>query len=165
MQTISRALDALNEKIGFYGAYLVLPLVFVAVYEVIMRYIFKAPTSWGFEMTTFIYGVHFMLALGDGYRTNTHVCIDVFEARMDPRKRTILRITTNLFMFLPTIGLMSIWAVKYAITSWQQWEHASSSWAPAVYPYKTIMAIGFILFFLSGVAKLLQDFEALKTSK
>jgi TRAP-type mannitol/chloroaromatic compound transport system permease small subunit len=165
MQTISRAIDALNEKTGLYSSYLMLPLVIVVVYEVFMRYAFNAPTSWGFEMTTFLYGVHFMLALGDGYRTNTHVCIDVFEARMSDKKRTILRILTGLFMFLPTIGCMAIWSVKYAVTSWQQWEHASSSWAPAVYPYKTIMAIGFILFFLSGVAKLLQDFNALRTSK
>ena len=44
------------------------------------------------------------------------------------------------------------------------WERASSSWAPAVYPYKTIMAIGFILLFLQGVAKLIQDFRALRSN-
>ena len=164
MQKLSRAIDALNEKTGLYSSYLILPLLLVVVYEVFMRYALDAPTSWAFELTTFLYGIHYMLALGDGYRTNTHVCIDVFEAKMQPKKRTILRIITNIFMFLPTIGLMAIWSVKYAITSWQQWEHASSSWAPAVYPYKTIMAIGFILFFLSGVSKLLQDVHALRTS-
>jgi TRAP-type mannitol/chloroaromatic compound transport system permease small subunit len=41
-------------------------------------------------------------------------------------------------------------------------EHASSSWAPAIYPYKTLMALGFILFFLQGVAKLIQDIRSLK---
>ena len=51
MQSISRAFDALNEKIGVYSSYLILPLVGVVVYEVLMRYVFGAPTSWGFEMT------------------------------------------------------------------------------------------------------------------
>lgn len=164
MLTISRAIDALNEKVGLYSSYLILPLIIVVVYEVIMRYVFDAPTSWAFEATTFIYGIHFMLALGDGYRANSHVCIDVFEARMSPKKRTILRIITGLFLFLPTTGLLAIWSVKYANTSWRLWEHASSSWGPAVYPYKTIMAIGFILFFLSGLAKLFQDINSLRSS-
>ncbi len=165
MQTISRAIDALNEKTGFYSAYLVLPLVAVVVYEVFMRYAFNAPTSWGFEMTTFLYGMHFMLALGDTHRANGHVCIDIFESRLQPKNKTILRIITNLFLFIPTIGLMTIWSIKYAITSWTFWERASSSWSPAIYPYKTVMAIGFVLFFLAGVSKLLQDFSTLRSSK
>ncbi|EKD38353.1 MAG: hypothetical protein ACD_75C00766G0001, partial [uncultured bacterium] len=42
-------------------------------------------------------------------------------------------------------------------------EHASSSWSPAIYPYKTVMAVGFILFFLAGVSKLLKDFNSLRS--
>lgn len=164
MKTLAKGIDTLIEKMGFYSSYLILPLVGVVVFEVFMRYVLDSPTSWAFEMTTFLYGVHFMLALGDGYRTNTHVCIDIFESKMQPKKRTILRILTNLFMFIPTIGLMTIWSIKYAITSWQLWEHASSSWAPAVYPYKTLMAVGFTIFLFSGVAKLLHDIHSLRTS-
>lgn len=162
MQKISRAINALNEKIGLLGSFLVLPMVGVVVYEVFMRYVFDAPTSWGFELTTFIYGVHFMLALAYAHKHDGHVSIDVFEARLATRARTILRIISNLVIFIPTVGLLSIWSVKYAATSWGQWELASSSWAPAVYPYKTLMALGFILFLLQGVAKLLEDIRALR---
>jgi TRAP-type mannitol/chloroaromatic compound transport system permease small subunit len=162
MQIISRSIDALNEKIGVYCSYLILPLVGVVVYEVFMRYVFDAPTSWGFEMTTFLYGVHFMMALAYAHKHDGHVSIDVFEARLPARIRTKLRIISNLVIFVPTIGLLTIWSIKYAATSWNQWERASSSWAPAVYPYKTLMAIGFILLFLQGIAKLIQDFYALR---
>lgn len=164
MQMIPRAIDALNEKIGVYGSYLILPMVGVVVYEVFMRYVFGSPTSWAFEMTTFIYGVHFMLALGYAHKYDGHVAIDVFEARLPVRKRTLLRIISNLAVFLPTIGLLTIWSIKYAATSWGQWERASSSWAPVVFPYKTIMAIGFALFLLQGVAKLIQDIHSLRQS-
>ena len=165
MQNLSRAIDALNEKTGLYSSYLILPLIVAVIYEVFMRYVFNAPTSWGFELTTFLYGMHYMLGLGDAHRTDTHVCIDIFEARMLPRNRTILRIITNLVIFIPTMGCMAIWSVKYAITSWGMLERASSSWSPAIYPYKTVMAVGFILFFLAGVSKLLKDFHALRSSK
>lgn len=164
MQIIARAIDALNEKTGLYSSYLILPLIGAVIYEVFMRYVFNAPTSWGFEMTTFLYGMHYMLGLGDAHRTNTHVCIDIFESKMRPKNRTILRIITNLVLFMPVMGCMAIWSIKYAITSWAMFEHASSSWSPAVYPYKTVMAVGFVLFFLAGVAKLLQDFNSLRSA-
>jgi TRAP-type mannitol/chloroaromatic compound transport system permease small subunit len=162
MQTVSRAIDALNEKIGFYGSYLVLPLIGVVGYEVLMRYGFNAPTSWAFEMTVFIYGVHYSLALAYAHKSDTHVSIDVFESRLSKKARTLLRIFTNTFLFMPTIGLLAFYTSQLAFFSWRQWEHASSSWAPPLYPYKTIMAIGFILLLLQGIAKLIQDIRSLK---
>ena len=164
MFKIDRGIDALNEKVGYYGSLLVLPLIGVVSWEVMMRYGFDAPTSWAFELTVFLYGVHYSLALAYAHKHNTHVAIDVFEARLRERPRLILRIFTNLVLFIPTIGLLTYYSCIMAATSWQQWEHASSSWAPAVYPYKTLLAIGFVLFLLQGVAKLIQDIRSLKTT-
>lgn len=162
MFKLDRAIDTLNEKFGFYASYLVLPLIIVVVWEVFMRYAFNAPTSWAFELTVFLYGLHYSFALAYAHKHNTHVAIDVFEARLSEKPRLILRIITNAFLFLPTIGLLTYYTCVMAASSWQQWEHASSSWAPAIYPLKTFMAIGFILFFLQGLAKLTQDIRSLK---
>jgi len=162
MFSIDGAIDTFNEKFGFYASYLVLPLIIVVVFEVFMRYAFNSPTSWAFELTVFLYGVHFSFALPYAHKHNTHVAIDVFEARLSAKPRLILRIFTNVVLFLPSIGLLTFYVGAMAVSSWQQWEHASSSWAPAIYPYKTLMAIGFFLFLLQGIAKLIQDIRALK---
>jgi len=163
MFKIDGAIDTLNEKFGFYASYLILPLIMVVVWEVIMRYGFNAPTSWAFELTVFLYGAHYCFALAYAHKHDTHVAIDVFEARLPERPRLILRILANLTLFIPAIGLLTYHICILAINSWQQWEHASSSWAPPIYPVKTLMAVGFILFFLQGVAKLIQDIRSLKT--
>jgi TRAP-type mannitol/chloroaromatic compound transport system permease small subunit len=162
MFKIDSAIDTLNEKFGFYASYLVLPLIIVVVFEVFMRYAFNAPTTWAFELTVFLYGVHFCFALAYAHKHNTHVAIDVFESRLSPKSRIILRIITNAALFLPSMGLLSFHVWVLAVNSWQQWEHASSSWAPAIYPVKTLMAVGFFLFLLQGIAKLIQDIRALK---
>ncbi len=164
MQSIIRAIDTLTEFIGHYSAYLVLPLIGVVSYEVMMRYGFNAPTVWAFEMTVFLYGVHYMLALGYAHKHDSHVAIDVFESRLPRRIRTILRIIVNLVLFVPTIGLLTVWSFIYANTSWGFTERASSSWGPLIYPYKFIMAVGFLLFFLQGVVKLLEDFRSLRSA-
>lgn len=163
MLKIERSINTLNEKVGVLTSYLALPLILVVVYEVFMRYAFNAPTSWGFEATTFIYGVHFVLGFGFTLLHDGHVAIDVFEAKLPAKPRSILRILTNLIIFVPTVGLLSIWSVIYAIDSWQNLEQASTSWAPPLYPFKTIMAVGFTLMFLQGLAKLIGDFRALRS--
>ena len=164
MFKLDGVIDSFNEKFGFYASYLVLPLIMVVVWEVIMRYGFNAPTSWAFELTVFLYGVHFCFALAYAHKHNTHVAIDVFETRLSDKKRTLLRIFTNTILFIPSIGLLTVYVWILAISSWQQWEHASSSWGPAIYPIKTLMAIGFTLFFLQGLAKLIHDIRTLKNT-
>lgn len=157
MPAIDRGVDALNERVGRATALLAIPLIGVIVYEVVMRYVFNAPTLWAFEMTTFIYGVHFVLGAAYTLKHDGHVAVDVFEARLPTRWRARLRIFTGVVLFLPTVGVMALGAVRYARDSWMTWERNSTSWAPALYPYKTLMALGFVLLLLQGVSKLVAD--------
>ena len=159
--SLYNAINHTNEKIGRLSALLILPMVGVVVYEVIMRYVFAAPTSWGFETTTFIYGIHYIFGLSYTQLHNGHVSIDIFEARLATRKRAILSVITNLVIFFPTFACMTIFSWVYAFDSWQNWERQSTSWAPPVYPFKTLMAIGFTLLFIQMFAKLIQDFSTI----
>ncbi len=165
MQVVETGINNLNENVGKLTSYLALPLIIVVIYEVLMRYLFNAPTIWAFEATTLIYGCHFILGFGYAHKHNGHVSIDIFEARLPNRLRTILRIIVNLVLFLPTVGMLAIWGVIYATTSWQNWELASTSWAPPLYPFKTLMAIGFVLLLLQGIAKLIGDIRAFMNCK
>jgi TRAP-type mannitol/chloroaromatic compound transport system permease small subunit len=162
MQQIARSIDALNDFVGRYSSFLIIPLIAVVSFEVLMRYVFNAPTTWAFEMTVFIYGVHFMLAFGYTHKNDGHVAIDIFESRLPKKPRTIVRIATNLLIFIPAVGFLAYGSVIYALTSWGYRELSWSSWQPAIYPYKALMALGFVLFFLQGVAKLIQDFRSLR---
>jgi TRAP-type mannitol/chloroaromatic compound transport system permease small subunit len=165
MLALASGINSLNRNTGRLTSYLVVPLIIVVVYEVFMRYAFNAPTVWAFEATTLMYGCHFALGFAYTHLHNGHVSIDVFEARLASRPRTILRIIVSLVLFVPTMGMFAIFAVRYAATSWQNWELASTSWAPPIYPFKTVLAIGFILLFLQGVAKLIEDIKSLGDSQ
>lgn len=164
MQPITRFIDVLVEFTGQTSAYLILPLIGMISYEVIARYVFNAPTVWAFELSTFVYGIHFILGLAYAHKHNSHVSIDVFEVKLPRKPRTWLRIITNLTFFLPIIGLLAYGTVMYAATSWEVRELSWSSWQPKIYPYKTLMAVGFILFFLQGISKLIGDIRSLRTT-
>jgi hypothetical protein len=76
---LSKAIDTFNIKQGDVSSLLALPLLVVVVYEVVMRYAFNAPTTWGFEATTFLYGVHYMLGLAYCDVYGGHVRVDIFH--------------------------------------------------------------------------------------
>lgn len=162
MHAIERFIDRMNERIGTATMYLILPLTVVVSYEVFMRYVLDAPTIWAFEMTTFLYGIHYSLGLGYTHQRDGHVSIDVITMRFSSRTRTILRIATNLAIFLPTVGLLTVWSFLYAATSWAEWERSPTSWAAPLYPFKTLMALGFLSLFLQGISKTIHDIRTLR---
>ena len=159
MDTIAKLIDQLNEGIGKLNAMLILPLVAVVFYEVIMRYAFNSPTVWGFEMTVFIYGVHFMLGLAITENRSGHVQVDVLVNAFPKKVRAAIGILTSLVIFLPVWSCMAYYAVDFAATSTSHLEVNSTSWAPAIWPYKVLMALGFVLLFLQGISTLIKHIQ------
>jgi TRAP-type mannitol/chloroaromatic compound transport system permease small subunit len=157
-----RAVDALNATIGRFTALLLIPLVAVVFYEVLMRKIFNAPTTWAFEMTIYIYGFHFMMAMGVTYLHDKHVRIDVITLQLPSKAQLVLRLITFWIIFLPFVGAM-LWAgTEYAAKSWMQWEHSWSAWKPPLYPFKTIIPVSLLLLLLQGMANSIREWYQLK---
>ena len=161
LNILPKTIDAFNNKEGEVTSMLIYPLLVIVIYEVFMRYVFNAPTSWGFEATTFLYGVHYMFGLAYTDVHDGHVKVDIFTARMSKRTQALIGILTNCTIFLPVFTCMAIWAVKFAITSTAGLERNSTSWAPPIWPFKIIMAMTFIFLLLQGVSNLLKHIRAL----
>ena len=159
---IAKAIDTLSEKQGNISALLGIPLLLVVIYEVIMRYVFDAPTTWGFELTTFIYGVHYMLGLSYTDVLGGHVRVDVFTMHLPQRGQALMGVITGLVLFLPVMIPLTIWSWRYAFISIAQMELNSTSWAPPIYPIKTLMAIAFTFLLLQGIANLIQNIQVLR---
>lgn len=159
---ITRTIEAFNIKQGEFSALLALPLLVVVVYEVFMRYVFNAPTSWGFELTAFIYGVHYMLGLAYCDVLGGHVRVDIFTGRLPDRSRALLGIITTLLFFMPVMIFLTASSWKYALTSIAGRELNPTSWAPPVYPIKTLMALAFSFLLVQGIANILQNIRVLQ---
>ncbi len=161
MNIISRSIDTFNIKEGEVTSLLAIPLLLIVLYEVFMRYAFNAPTIWGFEATTFLYGIHYMFGLAYTDVQDGHVRVDILTARLPNKAQAIIGIITICVMFLPVMTCMTIWSVKYAWTSFSFGEVNSTSWAPPIWPLKIIMAVTFLFLLLQGISNLLKNIEAL----
>ncbi len=161
LDTFSNTLETITRKEGEWASFLIYPLLFIVIYEVFMRYAFNAPTIWGFEATTFLYGLHYMFGIAYTEVHDGHVKVDIFTALFSSKKQTIMKILTNVVFFMPVMIPMTIWAFKFAYTSTIELEVNSTSWAPPIWPLKILMAMCFLFLLLQGIANLINDINAL----
>ncbi len=164
LESISNKLNNFSQKEGELASFLVYPLLFVVVYEVFMRYAFNSPTTWGFEATTFLYGLHFMF--GNAYTdvNDGHVKVDIFTSYMPQKIQTIIAIISNMLFFMPVMVCLTIWSFIFAYNSTMGQELNPTSWAPPIWPLKILMAVCFLFLLLQGVANLLSDINRLKSN-
>jgi TRAP-type mannitol/chloroaromatic compound transport system permease small subunit len=157
LKKIVRRIDSISEWSGRIFSWLSLPLVLFMSYDVIMRYLFQAPTKWAYETTWMLYGALFILGGAYGLKHKLHVRVDILYNRWSPQTRAIFDLMVYILIFFPVFYILISHSIIYAYYSWEVWETSYISyWQPPVYPIKTVMVVGFVLFFLQGIAEFLR---------
>lgn len=161
LKSIIKGIDFLVEKHGQFTSFLIVPLLFIVLYEVLMRYAFNAPTVWGFEATAFVYGMHYMLGLSFMENAQGHVRVDIVTSRLPAKAQAVIMIAGYLLIFMPVFVLMTWGAIQFAHTATVTNELNSTSWAPRIWPYKIVMAFSFFLLVVQGLSTVLKNLKAL----
>lgn len=161
LSKIAKGIDTFSTKQGEFTSMLIIPLLGVVMYEVLMRYGFNAPTVWGFEMTGFLYGMHYMFGLSYTDVRKGHVRVDIFTSMASKKGQAVVSALTTLVFFMPVMVCMTIWSTIYAYSSVEVLERNSTSWAPSIWPIKIVMALCFLFLLLQGIANLIHDLQTI----
>ena len=156
IQKILSLIDWLNDWVGKAAGWLIMPLTAFVVYDVVLRYVFNKPTLWAFDINIQLLGALVILSGGYTLLHDGHVGVDAIVINFSPKKRALIDIITSLFFFFGIVVLMSQ-AFDEAWISVETKECYTSTFAPPIYPFKVIMAMGIFLLFLQGAAKLVRD--------
>ena len=151
-----RYVNTANEWVGRVFSMLFIPLVFIVMIEVVLRYFFNKPTIWGWDTNIMLTAT--IASMGAGYALlyKRHVIVDILVGRFSPRVRAIIDLVTSPFFFLP-IGLLLWVAIVRAERSVLGKELYSTLWEPPLYPLRILIAIGFFLFLMQGIVKFIRD--------
>jgi TRAP-type mannitol/chloroaromatic compound transport system permease small subunit len=164
MKKFLSAINTISTGMGKISSWITIAVVAVLTYEVVMRYVFNAPTRWASETMGFCCGLIYVLGGAWVFLENRHVKIEFLYERLNPRQRAVLDVIT-FFFFALYMGLM-LWATsKFAWESIQLLERSGSPWNPPVYPIKIALVTGVFLVFLQGSAKLIHDIHLAVTGK
>lgn len=159
-----RFIDRLNGLFGFVAAVSILGLIALVCYEVFLRYVLKAPTTWGNEMISFIFAAYVLLGGGYTLLHRDHVAMDIVYSRFSPRGRAIIDVATAGFMLLFCWVLFeqSFIMAKEALETGQR---AASDWSPPLFPVMVSLPIGAGLLLLQALARVARDLHMSLTNQ
>jgi TRAP-type mannitol/chloroaromatic compound transport system permease small subunit len=143
------------EKIGSITAYAVWIGAFILFIEVILRYVFGAPTVWAHGYTQRIYGSYFILIFSFSLLKGGHVRIDMLINKFGRFGKMMFDLLNLTCLLLWTAVLIpESW--KFFLKSWKFKEVDQMVLAHPVYPVKFILFIGTILIALQGLSLFVQ---------
>lgn len=161
-KSILDTIDAVSDSVGRYASILILPMILLAVFGTVMRYVFNLPIIWGTEAVGFLFGTFFMLAGAYCLRHNAHVNIDILYERWSPRTRAIIDLITYLLFFF-VIGVLIWYGTWVAWRSILAMEVDVTPWAPPLYPIKTLIPIAGLLLLVQGISKFIRNLKTAVT--
>src|ERR687897_2436321 len=107
-------IDSLSTWVGKAFAWLILVLTLGISYEVFVRYVLRAPTSWAFDFSYINYGALFLMAGAYTLSRNGHVRADVLYRFWQPRTQAKMDLVLYVIFFLPAVGAFMYAGLSFA---------------------------------------------------
>ena len=154
--SLSKLIDALNEKIGHGVSWALLAAVLICSGNAMIRYAFNLSSNAWLEIQWYLFSAMFLLASSYTLRRNEHVRIDVIAGRFSKRTQVWIDLLGFVFFLLPMTLIILYYAIPYAMLSVQNQEVSSNAGGLIVWPAKALIPLGFILLSLQGVSELIK---------
>jgi TRAP-type mannitol/chloroaromatic compound transport system permease small subunit len=160
MLKLANKLDKIARTAGLWVGWIIIPLIFVIMFDVITRkidatrlYFSGFTADYGFSVSTILQDLqwHFhalllMFSFGIGYLYNAHVRVDIFREMLSRRKQGWMELIGLIVLGLPFLILMIKFSGDMVALSWRQGEGSDSmTGIPMRYIPKSFMVLGFLV--------------------
>ena len=166
---VSERLRRAVDRIGRFGAWMIIPLVLITVMDVSIRKVglFQITLIETFgrifdstvlqELEWHFHTGLFALVLGYGYIWNTHVRVDLVREHLHFRKKAWLEFLGLTFFLIPYTCIVVYFAFIYAMDSYAMNEiSASTVGLTHRWIIKSVLVVGLCFVIVAGVSVLLQ---------
>ena len=158
MDRALRALDGVNRAVGLTVRWLALGVVLLQFGIVVLRYLFGF--SFIFLQEGVIYGHAALFMLGAGYAAlvDEHVRVDIFYARLAPRRRALVDLLGSAFLLLPSMTVLLVVTWPTVRNSWAILEGPISvGGIPASFLLKSLIPAFCVLLLIHGVSSIIRN--------
>ncbi len=158
MRAILKVIDSISQQVGSSARWLCVALVFVGVFDVIMRYAFNTPTVWAYETMIMLGGATYALGWAYDQLHKSHIRVDIFYSHLSSRRKALTDLICTAVFFFPLMAILIKTSLWWARRAWSMGEvMIESYWYPPAAPFRTSIALGICLFTLQGAAQFIRD--------
>lgn len=146
--------DKLSAAFGKAFAWLIVLMTFGVSYEVLVRYVFNAPTPWSLDVSFIMYGTLFMMGGAYTLSRNGHVRGDFLYRLWKARTQAKVDLVLYFLFFFPGVTALILSGWKYSSRSWGYAEVSVNSPAGIpIFQFKTVIVAAGLLLFIQGIAQ------------
>lgn len=169
--TFADAVGGFTSRIGRLFGWLMLPLIFVIMFDVVTRkldvtrlFFSGYGAEYGFSVSTILqdfewhlHGALLLMSFGFGYLANAHVRVDVFRELLPRRSQGRLEFFALLFMAVPCLVVLLWYSGLLFELSWSQNEGSDSlTGIGARYIIKFFFPLGIFVLLLAVIVTLIR---------
>ena len=159
-----RFVDTIAIRSGKLVAWMVLPMSFSLVYEVVARYVFNAPTIWASDVSQILYGMFFMLGSAYALQRQQHIRTDFLYGQWSARTRGMVDAGCYILLYFPALVFFLWVGSEFFFRSYQFNERiVTSPWMPIIWPLKLAIPVSTALLLIQGMSELAKSLYAAKT--
>jgi TRAP-type mannitol/chloroaromatic compound transport system permease small subunit len=158
--------DRISAWFGKAFAWAIMVMIVGITYEVFVRYLLRAPTSWAFDLSYIMYGTLFMMGGAYTLSRDGHVRGDFIYRLWKPRTQAAVELVLYFLFFFPGVTALILAGWKYAARSWRFLEVSSNSPAGIpIFQFKAIIVAAGVLLFIQGIAQVFRCIICLRTGE
>ena len=156
--------DHLSTSIGKAFSWCIVILMGGTVYEVIMAYVFNAPTLWNFDFSMQMYGAILMMSGAYCLATESHVRGDVIYRLFKPRTQGWVDLVLYFIFFFPGVLALTFYGYDYAALAWKIKETSWSSPAQIqIYMVKAMIPEAGVTLTIQGISEVFRSIICIQT--
>ncbi len=134
-------------------------MVATTLIVVILRYVFSVGAIAIQELTMYLHGILFLLAIPYGILKDTHVRVDLVYGRLSAERRNLINSIGHCLFLIPVGIFMVLTSLPYVESSWAVREKSSEvGGLPAIFALKACVPIAGALLTLQGLSELIKKF-------
>jgi len=159
---VSRAIDAINFRIGKTLSWLILAAVVVSAVNAIIRKLFDTSSNSWLELQWVLFGAVFLIVASWTLLENEHIRIDIVNSLFSQRTRNIIDVIGHAFFLLPLTVVMIVTSFPFVVKSVQLNEQSMNAGGLPQWPAKMLILIGFVFLFFQGVSELIKRIAVMR---
>jgi len=166
LSSVFSAVDKVSIWAGKAVSWLLLALILALTYDTFMRYAFRAPTVWSFDVSYMLGGTIMLMGMAWVTTRREQVRVDVIYSKFSAKVKLAVDTVLNIVLSLPLFVMILDRAIPRTIFSFTNGEFSEVGfWRPLLWPYRSMLLIALTLWLLATIVWVVRDAYKLKTGE
>jgi len=153
---LSRAIDALTERVGRVVYWLILVVVIISALNATVRKAFNYSSNAYLEIQWYLFSVIFLFGAGYTLLRNEHVRIDIIAGRLSARTQNWIDVIGIVFFLFP-MSIIIMWlSLPLFVDSYVRHEVSTNAGGLTIWPARLMVPVGFALLIVQGLSELIK---------